>query len=381
MASVIAIGRFISGLAHGIAYLATITHGAENVIKEMRGRLISSIQFLINSSAFTLAIVMMYSYPFPGGLPLERMLGILAILFALMGIVFTPCITFESITYLLYQNDERQALDNMIKLRNESVVTWNISNDLQEMKLMVTEDRQKSRNISKDSNLRPLFLMLGLSVIAALSTNLILNTSLIELTSQSFMGNGQTYNNTSDETNPVVSSINIATVILLTSRYVPGIVMILFGDLFSRKKFLRLSAGLSVVCLLILHIVSGYTLETKGVNWVPGVFAIAFQIFVGAGVEPMQHVLISEAFSTAKKYWSIAFLVICESFIHIAIIGLSFIDVSVFVSVFIYVSILFIALMTTFLHIKLPETRGISLRQARDEFTKTGPTPEGITYS
>lgn len=375
IASLVAVGRLFSGLGHGIAYIATITHGAENAIKEMRGRLISSMHFIVYSSVFTMTLVMMFSYPFSEGIRTEQMVGILAISFSLMGIAFTPCLTYESVTYLLYWNNERQALENMIKLRSESVVTWNISNDLQEMKLMVAEDRDKSRNITKDSNLRPLLLMLAVTVITALSSNLILNTNLIEITSESFMGSRVPI----DEDEP--SSTSIAAVILVTFRYTPGFIMILFGDSFSRKKFLRLSAALSALSLLIIHIVSRYALEqTNGISFIPGVFAIAFQIFVGAGVDPMQHVLVSEAFSTAKKYWSIAFIAVTDSLIQIVIIGLSFIDEGIFVTIFIYCSIVLIALMTIILHVQLPETRGISLRQARDEFTKTG-IPEGITYS
>lgn len=373
--SVVAVGRLISGLGHGIAYVAAITHGAENVIKEMRGRLISSIHFIVYSSVLILSLVMMYSYPFPGGIRTEQMVGILAICFSLLGIAFTPCLTYESVTQLLYWNNERQALENMIKLRNESIITWNISNDLQEMKLMVAEDREKSRNITRDNNLRPLLLMLAVSVVTTLSSNLILNTNLIEVTSKSFMGSREPIN----ETDP--NSTSIAAVLLVTFRYASGIIMILFGDSFSRKKFLRLSAGLSALTLFITHILSRYTLEyTNGVNWIPGLFAIAFQVFIGAGVEPMQHVLVSEAFSTAKKYWSIAFIAVTESLIQIVIIGLSFIDEGLFVTIFIYCSILLIASMTAILHMQLPESRGISLRQARDEFTKTG-IPEGITYS
>lgn len=371
----VAVGRLVAGLGHGIAYITTISHGAENVIKEMRGRVISSIHFIVYSSIFTLSIVMMYTYPYQGGIRTEQMVGILSIAFSLMGVAFTPCFTYESITYLLYRNDERLALENMIKLRSESCVTWNISNDLQEMRLMVAEDRVKSKNITKDSNLRPLLLMLGLSVMTALSSNLILNTNLTNVTSQSFMGHREGINGT----DPSITSI--ATMVLVIFRYSSGMIMILFGDFFSRKKFLRLSAGLAALSLFLTHILSPYTLEyTNGINWIPGVFAIAFQIFIGAGVEPMQHVLMSEAFSTAKKYWSVAVIAVMESLIHIAIIGLSFIDESIFVTVFIYCSVVFIAVISVILQRKLPETRGISLRQSRDEFTKTG-IPEGITYS
>lgn len=371
----ITLGRLIAGLGHGIAYIATITHGAENVIKEMRGRLISSIGFLICASVFTLTIITIYSYPFPGGVRTELMVGIMAITFAIMGILFTPCLTYESITHLLYRNNERQAMENMLKLRNESVLTWNISNDLQELKLMVSEDRVKDENITKDGNMRPLLLMLATSLICAFSTNLILNKNLIEVTRDSF----STTWDQSGTNGPNTTSI--AAVILVTCRYVAGFVMILFGDSFSRKKFLRFTVGLSAVSLLITNILSPYLLTySNGANFLPGVFAVAFQTFVGAGIEPMQHVLMSEAFSTAKKYWSIAFVTVVESLIQIAIIGLSFIDYDVFVTVFIYLSIVIVATMTFILHKQLPETRGISLRQARDAFLKAG-MPEGITYS
>lgn len=375
IASLVVVGRLVSGLGHGLAFVTVITHGAENAIKEMRGRLISSTHFLIYSSVFTLTLVMMYTYPFPGGIRTEQMVGILAIGFSLMGIAFTPCLTYESITYLLYSKNEREALANMIKLRSESVVTWNISNDLQEMKLMVAEDREKGKNITNDRNLRPLLLMLVVSVVTALSSNLILNTNMIEVTAKSFMGNREP---TTNEVTPNITSI--AAVILVSFRYASGIVMILFGDSFSRKKFLRLSAGLAALSLLLMHILTRYTLEhTNGINWIPGVFAIAFQIFVGAGVEPMQPVLMSEAFSTAKKYWSIAFIAVVDSLMQIVLVGLSFIDADMFVTIFLYCSVVLIVSMTVILH-KLPESRGISLRQARDVFTKTG-IPEGITYS
>ncbi|XP_037033403.1 low-affinity glucose transporter HXT3-like [Bradysia coprophila] len=370
----LAVGRFVSGLGHGIAYVATITHGAENVIKEMRGRLISSVNVMIYSSVFTLAIVMMFT-SLPGGIRTEQMVGLLAISFAIMGVLFTPCLTYESVTFLLYRNNDRQAAENMKKLRNESEVTWTISNDLQEMKLMVTEDRMKSPNITKDSNTRPLLLMMACSCVAVLTSNIILNTHLIQITMTSFMPNWQPDSETPD-------SAFIAAVILVTFRFSAGMIMILFGDSFSRKKCLWLSAGLSMVCLLITQILSSFVLNySNGVNWIPGAFAVAFQLFVGVGVESIQHVLTSEAFSTAKKYWSIACVAISDSIIQIAIIGLCFIESSLFLAIFVYCSIVIVALLTVLLYIKLPETRGISLRQARNEFTKTSNIPEGITYS
>ncbi|KAG4067410.1 hypothetical protein HA402_009647 [Bradysia odoriphaga] len=340
----------------------------------MRGRLISSVNVMIYSSVFTLTIVTMFT-SLPGGIHTEHMVGYLAISFAVMGILLTPCLTYESVTFLLYRNNDRQAVENMMKLRNESVVTWNISNDLQEMKLMVTEDRMKNQNITKDSNIRPLLLMTACVAVSVLTSNIILNTRLIQITMTSFMPNWEPDSETPD-------SACIAAVILVTFRFFAGIVMILFGDSFSRKKCLWLSAGLSTVCLLITQILSSFVLTyTNGVNWIPGAFAVAFQLFVGVGVESMQHVLTSEAFSTAKKYWSTACVAISDSIIQIAIIGIGFIDSSLFVTIFVYCSIVIVALLTVLLYIKLPETRGISLRQARNEFTKTSNIPEGITYS
>lgn len=358
--------------------MVTITHGAENVIKEMRGRLISSVNFLIYSSVFTLTVITMYAYPYPGGIQTEQMVGIMAIVFAVMGIMFTPCITYESVVFLLYRNNDREAVECMMKLRNESVVTWNISNDLEEMKLMVTEDRLKNRNITKDNNMRPLLLMIAFSCLSVLTSNLVLNTHLIKMTMLSFMADRGVYSENVDTPNIAT----IAAMVLSVFRFSVGMIPILFGDSFGRKKCLRLSAGLSVVCLLMAHTLSLFLFNySNGVNWIPGVFAVAFQLFVGIGVESMQQVLTSEAFSTAKKYWSIACVAISDSVLQIVIIGLAFIGDGLFVTIFVYCSIVIIALITVLLYMKLPETRGISLRQARDEFTKTSNLPEGITYS
>lgn len=340
---IIATGRLISGLSHGIAYLTTMTHVADNVVKEKRGRLISSIHLATDTATFILSIVIMYSYPYNGGIRIEQIVGILAIGFAAMGILFTRYLFTDS--------------------RDWDVVEKS-GDELKERKVNVSDDDVRSAYcILKDDNIRPLLLMIAVTLVCALSNNLILNTKLIEVTETSII-----HEEIESDSELTPNTSAIATVILVTFRYAAGLTMIFICDSFDRKKCLGLAAGLSALSLSITHILSSNLSECTSsiIVIVPGIFAITFQIFVGAGVEPIRHVLISEAFSTTKKYWSIAVVAVVESSIQIAIIGLSFIkDYGFFVTLFIYISIGVVALLTIVLHMKLPETRGISFGKLR----------------
>lgn len=86
----------------------------------------------------------------------------------------------------------------------------------------------------------------------------------------------------------------------------------------------------------------------------------------------LQDVYLSEAFSTAKKPWSISLATGIEHLLHIFMIGMSYIGIEYVaqINAFIFVTGVMIFVLGLFLVLTLPETRNMTLRQARDAFLK-----------
>lgn len=345
--------------------------------------MLSSIGFLKNLSTFlsTLLFIIPYYNPtqlaYPGQLTdsndsteiihisfdVDLLLGIVTFVYAIIALLTIPYLTYESVPFLIQQRRERKGLENIIKLRNESTDTWAIRNEFDEMRLMVIEDYRAPgkdhRNIFADGNVRPLLLIIGVRVMFLLASSLPFQLTATIFTKLLPSHNGMQY----------------AMMILLGSRVGLGIFPVLFTDKLGRKCFLFTSGMLCGVCM----IVQGITLLLDDYEvidleeWVPGTLFICFYMFASIGIDNVGNVLTAEAFPLAKKAWSIAFAMVIEHTIQcLLLIWLISVRLA-------YDHMLAVILVTGFgiialslwLQKVLPETRGMSLRQCRDEFNKT----------
>ncbi|KAG4076835.1 hypothetical protein HA402_004437 [Bradysia odoriphaga] len=354
----IIVGRCLAGLTHGIVYNATITHAAENVVKEVRGMLLSTINSLMFCGVFVSAtVISAVNYGEVGAFNSDRILGMFGLSFSMLGMLCTVFLTYESIPYLLRRGKDSEAVVNMLKLRNESVLTAKLTNDLDELRLMVVQDKKESQNIFTNGNVYATTKMIGVLTLSTLTNNCLVNLIMITLTKRIF--------------NP--DSHHISAVLLTGIRFVGSIVPIFTTDFVRRKIHFTVSGvacgSLMLVLAIIVVSVSEFGSSTY---WIPATLCIAIQLFASFGIDPIEHLLLSEAFSTSKKAWSIAFVAMVEYGLQMVLISIFFIDGITYLTT---VTVLFTSSGVIFalilvLYLSIPETLNLTISETRDLFRK-----------
>lgn len=352
----IIVGRCLAGFAHGIIYNATITHAAENVVKEIRGMLLSSVNLMMFCGVFVstiLTVSVTYTYYNNSSLTSDVVIGIFGLVLSVAGIICTTFLTYESVPYLLRRDDEQEAIVNLLKLRNESVMTTKLTNDLEEMKLMVGQDRRDDQNILSNGNGSATGKMIILRILSTLTNNFLINIVLINFTLLL-----------------VPSNYELAPVILSGTRFAAATIPLFSTDFIKRKIHLAVSGFTSGLLILILAIIVAAVSFTTSATWVLGTLSILFQIFVSLGIDPMQHLLLSEAFSTSKKAWSIALVTSVEYLLQILFIGVYFANpldrVRILVILFITSGVMLA--LSLLLQLAIPETFKKTIKETRDLF-------------
>lgn len=356
--TVLIIVRVLAGIAHGIAYITGVCHASENCVKEIRGVLLSCFNYMVMVSAFLTAIVI----PFvqeeepADSFEVNVLLGGFCLMYALMAVAFTPCLTFESIVYLIQRQRYSEAIHNMVKLRNESVETWEIKNEFDEMKLMVAEDLRTTPYILKDGNTRPLLLIVLTKFVTVLGFNYAVNMVRVAAIDP--------------VTTPVWSPTAIYTI-----RICVLLVGMLVADIYGRRKLLAVSAGASGIALVLYGILC-LTFNDPIIQSIP---MFAFEVFAALGMLNIPDVLLSEAFPITKKILSMALVNTIENVLQIAIVAITYqMHVQSYAIPIATAFGVVLVLITGFLYHNLPETRVMSLRQARSEFRKKN---EDMTYN
>ncbi|KAJ6631721.1 putative polyol transporter 3, partial [Pseudolycoriella hygida] len=354
----IIVGRCLAGLTHGIIYHTTIIHAAENVVKEVRGMLLSTLNWLMYSGVFVSSILISsVTYGQVGAFNSDRILGMFGLSFSMLAILCTVFLTYESVPYLLVHGKDSEAVVNLLKLRNESVMSTKLTNDLDEMRLMVSQDRQESQNVFTNGNGSAMGRMIALRMLSTLTNNFLLNIIMIGLTIKILEP----------------SYYHISAVILTGTRFTGSIVPIFTTDFFKRKVHLNASAVSSAIVILVLAIIMVSVSEFgTTTSWIPAALCVAFQLFASIGIDPIEHIYLSEAFSTSKKAWSIACVTAAENVLQMVLIGVFFIDRITYLTV---VAILFTTAglmfaLVVILQFSIPETLNLTIKETRDLFRK-----------
>ncbi|KAG4067418.1 hypothetical protein HA402_009655 [Bradysia odoriphaga] len=347
----IIVGRCIAGFGHGIVYLTTVIHVSENAAKEVRGMVVSLINVTIFLGIATSATILVTVSYEPGDqFNSDRIIGIIGLILSALSVVCTIFMDIESVAYLLVRNKDDEALECMKDLRCETNETWRLTDDIQELHSMVQEDESHGRNIFTEGNSKPLALMIVLFFVGMLTNNYLVNIILFNFLALAL-----------DWPNFLYSPLILASVRAATS-----LIMIFFSDVIGRKIHLTVT-GVTLFITIVIAIVVFFTAPDL---WVVGAFAILFQVFVAIGIDPIQHIYLSEAFATSKKPVSIACVMAVENALQILFIGMYFIRAISSADTYILVAscIFLICVMIILLLLVLPETKGSSLKEARDEF-------------
>lgn len=357
--SVLFSGRFLGGLANGLAYLTVITHSAENAVNQIRGVILRGIGYVLAFSLFIAGFTT--NGTIENDIDSECIMGYLNLFYSILALVLAPILTIESAPFLLQQtNDgrtvaEREALviATMVKLRNETGETPKIRHDFTEMKHQLNEDELDSRNPFNYKNIRPLYIVTGVRVLSVCAKNLPFTVLIMGIFNQIV--------------NPEQFSLYML-FLLLSCRFIFGMLTMFFIDKFERKKYLYISSILCGILLLVTCLIVSNTGEN--------IFQVSFLrygiiiyfIFASMSIDCVGHVQTSEAFSYATKSWSITISTGIEHIVHIIFIIVFKLQYDVYAFVLISIGLMLMGLSTLF---TVPaKTKGLSLRQTRDIYRK-----------
>lgn len=175
----IIVGRLLIGGAHGITYVALITHAGENSAKNMRGRNLSAINCMLYVGIFVSVIItgtVRFNWlGFPVTISGERIISIIGVLIAVASIACTIMYTVETVPFLLRRNNREHAMINLKLLRGLRHETLELVQEMEEFNLMVVQDERKSGNIFTNGNSKPLVLMIMMRLMVALTNNFLIN--------------------------------------------------------------------------------------------------------------------------------------------------------------------------------------------------------------
>lgn len=359
------------GFAHGYAYLTALIHASEIVHQKIRGMVVSAFQLCIICSAI---ISSTFSTSMgQEGLSPFQIIGIVGVIYTILGIIFAIFMTRESPVQLMQQKRFDQALSIMVKVRNESSETWSIKNEYNELKAMLEEDSETSDNIFSEGNFRPLMLITLLKVAFVLSFNYGLNMIRLRYSS-AFI---------------TIEGYNFTALAWLTIRLF-AFIFTLFSIELKGRKFHFMISHIGTSLLLIILGIATFILPNISIAY--EVIQILFEIVAGLGMGVLSDVYSSEAFNTIKKARSIFVATSIEFVLHIAIIFATFnvTPSALYDGIFFIASGAIFGALTYILRKELPETAKMSIRQTRNEFLKQGEivfsgsnkqTPRSITFA
>lgn len=304
-------GRVLGGCFHGLIYLPTIVHAAENSSKRIR-----HIALLINSYIFGLGIIIAAQLRLPPytSVTSETLVAIHSFIVILCGIVITHIFTKESPVFLLhhqkivYEEDLSEAYDTFTNLQKKHVPADDIEHDFDEIKTMLANESQLSRNPFTDGNLKPTILCGCIRLVALLSFNLPL---IIEvLASEKIIACDE---HTGDKV-----------VINLVLWFCCGIIAICVLHYIGKKHLLYLYSTIFGISLTFVRILSIFDLRYSLTFYLPAVLLLFYFYIVSLPLEMASNIYLSEAFATPKKPFSLAVIVTVEHCVHLLLLIMYF---------------------------------------------------------
>lgn len=341
--------RILGGLSYGIVYPTVLIHASEVAIPRLRGMIISSAHFcfivgVFVTSSSLLPVDQARNYEIDP----TRTIGLNGMICIAIGLIIAVFFNRESPVFLIRKYRDQDALNIMIRLRSESHETAEIRSEFNEFKLMVMEDGRSNLNIFDRKNRLPLVAVLLTKVIVVASFNMPLNLVWLSATEN------HVYNGITDPSGMCLSGTRMA-VMMVTMFLI---------DL-KRIKFYILSSGFSAVILIMLiyflRLINYGFDESVGIT----ILAFAFQVSSGFALGLLSDVFAGEAFNTKKKPLSIALTSSLEFLLHILLIVTHF---YLKLSIESVVSVLAIAMSCGLFALMIPDTSGMSLRNARNKF-------------
>lgn len=340
--------RFFLGVVHGYVHLTLIVHASEVMTKRLRGQgagqvhIISIFGMMLSVGAIT----RLQQDGYTDGMTIT--LGLIGILFGLIGLIFIPFYTKDSPVSFIRKKHFEKAISMMCQLRREPVETQSIRNEFDDLKTMLDEDEQKTSGIFEDGNMRPLMKITLLRIGSVLAFNYALNLiRLYDLTTFAHQ-----------------DGANFTSYWLMQIRMASATASLLTVGSLGRKPLFFVSFGGSGLLLIAMGITTEFYKRSA-----MGALQIFFELVGGFGIGLIADVYSSEAFNTVKKTKSICFTLGIEYALQalFAVFAFSVKSNEAFSAVFMIACGISLLAITLSLY-KLPETAKMTLRQSRNAF-------------
>lgn len=335
------IGRFVSGLNHGLIHLIVIIHASDNVSKRSRGAILRSISYVL---AFSLLVAIVTNASNGDYEQTNLSVGIYTLGYAIFALVLIPSATNESIPFLIMHDKEEIAILKYVQLRSERSPTVQTQQGFDIIKATVVADQKYSRNIFARENLKPLALITGARLISLFLTNVPIMIYLLD---------------------NIVQQNHITPqklIWLQSARIVFGFIPIFLASPGIRNQLiykLALSSGIILLTLQVFREVSELLCQILSIT------ALFFYLVTTIGLDAIQYVQAAEAFPLTTKQYSLAFIAIVENLLHVSFIILYHFN---FIPVLIYICAACLILLSISLHIYMPNISALTICDARRSY-------------
>jgi len=277
-----------------------------------------------------------------------KMLGYSGLICILTGLLLALFLNRESPVFLIKKYKEKDALNNLMRLRSELHESLSIRDEFSELVLMVKEDLQSTMNITHYCY--QFIIVIIFKSIFVFSFNMPLNVYFLDLAKIHF------YNGEVDNTG----------LYLLSARLVAMIISMFFIDFKRMKLFVFSSVGSGILLILLWQ----YPIKDDSIY--SAIISISFQIFAGCGLSFMSDIYLVDSVNTRIKPIFIALTTTYEILLHIIlIVSYFYFKTSIFNLLLIFGLVMILAIIGYPLNSRykiLPDTSGLSLRRARNKF-------------
>lgn len=335
-------------MAHGLAYIHLIQHYGEICSDYERGRIGTAIHlFLLKGGVISSSTVIKF-FTLEGRMDVNRFLGLCSLFLTVIAILM--CLEFyqESPAHLIRRGKVERALQTLMHLRKESSETPEISEQFNKLKESVAEEKLSNTTIFCRENLNALIVVLLLRLAFVLTFNYAMKYIHFDITKSSMIWSVYKF--------------------ILTLVHTFTVFFVLFTIDKGKRLHFMISATGSSIILIVLGCLRTTPLSDSGL--IIFIIFIAFELFSAIGIGQTSHIYSTEAFASQRKSGSIAFTCCIEHFLQILIVLFTSLEThsSVFDVTLLLTSGITLAIVTIYLYFRLPETKNLSINEARKKF-------------
>lgn len=341
------VARFVAGLAHGLAYVILIQHYGEVVADNERGRKGAAIHlFLLKGGIISCKIVITF-LSVHQWVEINRFLGICSLVLSTIATLMTIAFYTESPASLIQSGNDRKALENFMHLRAASSETHQITESFKKLQRMIAEEKFDNPSVFCKENANALIIVILLRLAYVLTYNFATNYIYHTITAESNEWFDYTF--------------------ILTFLHTFTVVIVLFTiDKGRRLHFMISAVGTSIILIAFGCLRVAGLAETSVVVFL---MFLSFEIVGAIGIGLTSHIYSAEAFSTLQKPGSVAFTAIIEYGLQIMFVLLTeYLFSSGFDVTLLIASGGVMGMIAFYLYFKLPETKNMSIYEARKQF-------------